>query len=73
MDMIYCYCAVTPGMSGTGLFDESGHYLGILLGGVAAQWGGYHAAFWMAWAVNAAGVAFFYLYASGHYRRNKLA
>ena len=47
--------------------------LGILLGGVAAQWGGYHAAFWMAWAVNAAGVAFFYLYASGHYRRNKLA
>lgn len=33
MDMIYCYCAVTPGMSGTGLFDESGHYLGILLGG----------------------------------------
>ena len=33
MDIIYCYCAVTPGMSGTGLFDESGHYLGILLGG----------------------------------------
>ena len=33
MDMILCYCAVTPGMSGTGLFDEEGHYLGILLGG----------------------------------------
>lgn len=33
MDMIYCYCAVTPGMSGTGLFDEEGKYLGILLGG----------------------------------------
>ncbi|WP_022766115.1 S1 family peptidase [Butyrivibrio sp. XPD2006] len=33
MDMIYCYCAVTPGMSGTGLFDEAGNYLGILLGG----------------------------------------
>lgn len=33
MDVIYCYCAVTPGMSGTGLFDEKGHYLGILLGG----------------------------------------
>lgn len=33
MDMIYCYCAVTSGMSGTGLFDESGNYLGILLGG----------------------------------------
>ena len=33
MNMIYCYCAVTPGMSGTGLFDEEGKYLGILLGG----------------------------------------
>ena len=33
MDMIYCYCQVTPGMSGTGLFSESGTYLGILLGG----------------------------------------
>ena len=33
MDMIYCYCLVTPGMSGTGLFDEEGRYLGILLGG----------------------------------------
>ena len=33
MEMIYCYCAVTPGMSGTGMFDEDGHYLGILLGG----------------------------------------
>lgn len=33
MDMIYCYCAVTPGMSGTGLFDEEGKYIGILLGG----------------------------------------
>ena len=33
MDMIYCYCAVTPGMSGTGLFDEEDNYLGILLGG----------------------------------------
>jgi hypothetical protein len=33
MDMIYCYCDVTPGMSGTGLFAEDGSYLGILLGG----------------------------------------
>ena len=33
MEMIYCYCAVTPGMSGTGMFDEDGNYLGILLGG----------------------------------------
>lgn len=33
MNMIYCYCDVTPGMSGTGLFAEDGSYLGILLGG----------------------------------------
>ena len=33
MDMIYCYCSVTPGMSGRGLFSEDGQYLGILLGG----------------------------------------
>lgn len=46
--------------------------LGILLGGVMSQWGGYHSAFWLAWAVNAAGVAFFYLYAASHYRRHKL-
>ncbi len=47
--------------------------LGILFGGVTAQWKGYHSAFWLAWIVNAAGVAFFYLYAAAHYRRNKLA
>ena len=33
LDVIYCYCQVTPGMSGTGMFDENGNYLGILLGG----------------------------------------
>ena len=33
LDVIYCFCQVSPGMSGTGLFDEEGRYLGILLGG----------------------------------------
>ncbi len=33
LDTIYCFCQVSPGMSGTGLFDEEGRYLGILLGG----------------------------------------
>ncbi len=33
MNMIYCLCDVDPGMSGSGLFDNKGHYLGILLGG----------------------------------------
>ena len=46
--------------------------LGILFGGVVAQWSGYHGAFWMAWAVNAAGVIFFYLYAAGRYKQDCL-
>lgn len=33
MNMIYCLCEVDPGMSGGGLFDSNGNYLGILLGG----------------------------------------
>ena len=46
--------------------------LGILCGGIAAQVSGYHAAFWLAWVVNAGGAAFFYLYAARHYRQNAL-
>ncbi len=33
MDMIYCYCDVVPGMSGAGLFDEDGNFLGLLIAG----------------------------------------
>ena len=33
MNMIYCLCDVDPGMSGGGLFDARGNYLGLLLGG----------------------------------------
>ncbi len=32
-DMIYCYVTVNEGMSGSGLFDTEGKYLGMLLGG----------------------------------------
>ena len=32
-DVIYCYLDVNEGMSGGGLFDYKGRYLGLLLGG----------------------------------------
>ncbi len=32
-EMIYCLISVSEGMSGTGLYDLNGRYLGILLGG----------------------------------------
>lgn len=46
--------------------------LGILFGGVMAEACGYHAAFWLAWLVNAAGVLFFFLYARRHYLTHSL-
>lgn len=46
--------------------------LGILAGGSFAEHLGYHAAFWMAWAVNLVGVALFYGYARAHFLRNRL-
>lgn len=33
MDMIYCLCNVSEGMSGSGLFTTRGYYAGMLLGG----------------------------------------
>lgn len=33
MDMIYCLCDVSEGMSGSGLFTTRGYYAGMLLGG----------------------------------------
>lgn len=35
--------------------------IGVLAGGIVAQWAGYHAAFWMMWAVNLAGAIGFFL------------
>ncbi len=46
--------------------------LGILLGGSIAERLGYHAAFWTAFAVNFAGVAFFYLFSRQNFLRNRL-
>ena len=46
--------------------------LGVLFGGMLAEYSGFHAAFWGGWAVNAVGVALFFLYARGHFLRNKL-
>lgn len=41
--------------------------LGVLAGGIMSEYLGYGAAFWMAWIVNLAGVAFFFLKVRGHY------
>ena len=46
--------------------------LGVLFGGMLAEYSGFHAAFWGAWAVNAAGVALFFAYARQHFLKNKL-
>lgn len=46
--------------------------LGILVGGSVAEHLGYHAAFWVAWAVNVAGVLFFLSYARRHFLQNRL-
>ena len=46
--------------------------LGILSGGSVAEHLGYHAAFWTAFAVNLAGVIFFYLHSRQNFQKNKL-
>ncbi len=46
--------------------------IGTLIGGSVAQYFGYHQAFWVAWAINIAGVAFFFAYARQHYLMNKI-
>ena len=46
---------------------------GIIGGGsVAEHLGGYSAAFWLAFAVNVLGVAFYFLYARRSFLRNRL-
>lgn len=51
---------------------DVGMGLGVLLGGVLAQWQGFHTSFWTAWLVNMAGATLFYTYARAHFYRNKL-
>ena len=49
---------------------ELGVGLGIIIGGVVTEHLSYHAAFWIAWVVNALGVAFYFLYVKGHFNTN---
>ncbi|MBQ0025111.1 MAG: MFS transporter [Bacteroidales bacterium] len=51
---------------------DAGVGLGILAGGLAAERVGYHCAFWVAFAINAAGVAHYFLQTRSHFERNKL-
>lgn len=46
--------------------------LGVILGGVLAEYFNYHAAFWVAFLGNALGVAFFFTYARQSFIRNRL-
>ena len=45
--------------------------LGVVVGGLFAEYWGYYSSFWAAWVVNALGVIFFFSYARKHYLRNK--
>ena len=51
---------------------DIGMGIGCLLGGVIADWVSYGAAFWTVVAINAMGVAMFFVYTMHHFRRNKL-
>lgn len=51
---------------------DAGFGLGILFGGLLAERFGYHSAFWAASAVNAAGLAQYFLKARKHFETNKL-
>lgn len=51
---------------------DAGVGLGILAGGLLAEYLGYHWAFWAAGAVNASGVAFYFLVIRRHFEANRL-
>ncbi len=51
---------------------DTGFGIGVLLGGMAAEFWGYHAAFWIMWAVNAAGVLFYFLFTKRHFLAERL-
>lgn len=51
---------------------DAGVGLGVLIGGVCAEFLGYHSAFWAAWIVNAFGVFFYFLKIRSHFEQNKL-
>ena len=51
---------------------DAGFGLGIILGGIAAEYFSYGTAFWIAWLGNAAGVVFFFAYTRWHFLRNRI-
>lgn len=51
---------------------DAGFGVGILLGGLIAEWSGYVAAFWMVAAVNATGVAMFFCTTKQFFERRKI-
>lgn len=51
---------------------DAGLGLGVLLGGLLSEHFGYHTAFWAALAVNASGVAWYFLRTRRHFEANKL-
>lgn len=51
---------------------EVGFGLGIILGGVVAEYFSYGTAFWIAWLGNAAGVIFFFTYTRRHFLQYRL-
>lgn len=51
---------------------DTGMGLGVLLGGMIAEYWGYHAAFWVMWAVNAAGAALYLFSARGSFLANRV-
>lgn len=51
---------------------DGGIGLGVLMGGVIAERLGYHAAFWLAFAITALAIVQFYLQTRPHFEANKL-
>ena len=52
---------------------DTGFGLGIILGGIVAEYFSYGAAFWIAWLGNAIGVVSYFAYARNHFLRNRLS
>ena len=51
---------------------DAGVGLGVLIGGLCAEYMGYHSSFWASWIVNLFGVIFYFLSIRRHFESNKL-
>ena len=51
---------------------DAGVGLGVLIGGLCAEFTGYHSAFWVSWFVNLFGVVFYFLSIRSHFESHKL-